>query len=85
MKNLYLSREFVPRIAPTMQELVVERVTEVLPDLQSIFLEDLLESGFVPEALQQFIAERQLFSHPIALSWLRLKQWLTIYVYNIDE
>jgi hypothetical protein len=51
VKNLYLFREYVTRIAPTLQELVGERVTEVLPNLQSIFLEDLQESGSVPEAI----------------------------------
>jgi hypothetical protein len=68
VKNLYISREFVPRIAPTLQELVGERVNEVLPNLQSIFLEDIQESGFVPEDLRQFIAARQLSSRPITIS-----------------
>jgi len=65
-KNLYLSPEFVPRIGPILQELVGERVTEALPNVQSIFLEDLQESG-VPEAMRQFIAARQLSSRPVAL------------------
>jgi hypothetical protein len=66
VKNLYLSREFVPRILPTLQELVGERVTEVLPNLQSIFLED---EG-------QFIAAQQLSSRPIAISyWTRQDRW----------
>jgi hypothetical protein len=69
VKNLYLSRGFVPHIVPTLQELVGERATEVLPNLQSIFLEDLLESRFVPEAMRQFIAARQLSSRPIAISY----------------
>ena len=33
VKGLYISEEFRPRIAPTLKELVGERVTEVLPDL----------------------------------------------------
>jgi hypothetical protein len=33
VKSLYLSREFMLRIAPTLQELVRERMTEVLPAL----------------------------------------------------
>ena len=62
VKNLYVSREFVPRIAPAFQGLVGERVLEVFPSLQNIFLEDLpgQESGFVPEAMRHFIAARQL-------------------------
>ena len=87
VRNLYLSPEFVPRIAPTLQELVGERVTEVLPNLQRIFLEDLdlQESGFVPEAMWQFIAARQLSGHPIAISpWIRQYKLMDD-IYNIDE
>ena len=70
VKNLYLSREFVPRIVPTLQELVGERATEVLPNLQSIFLEeDVGEPVFVPDSMRQFIAARQLSSRPIAISY----------------
>jgi hypothetical protein len=42
VKNLHLSREFVPRITPALQELVGERVTEVLPALGTVFLEESL-------------------------------------------
>jgi hypothetical protein len=77
LKNLYLSREFIPRIVPTLQELVGERVTEVLPNLHSIFLNDPQESMFVPEAKRQFIAARQLSSRPIAIS--QWNKWPTIY------
>jgi hypothetical protein len=77
VKNLYLSQEFVPRIAPTLQELVGERVTEVLPNLHSIFLNDPQESMFVPEAKRQFIAARELSSRPIAIS--QWNKWPTIY------
>ena len=68
VKNFYLSQKIVPRIAPALQELVGERVPEVLPNLQSIVLEDFQESGFVPESMRQFIAARQLSSHPITIS-----------------
>jgi hypothetical protein len=72
VKNLYLSREFVLRIVPTLQELVGERVTEVLPNLQRIFL----EWGLVPEAMRQFIAARQLSSRPVVISyWKRQDMW----------
>jgi hypothetical protein len=76
VKNLYLSRKFLPRIVPTLQELVGERVTEVLPNLQRIFLQDLQEPELVPEAMRRFIAARQLSSRPIAIShW---NGWSTI-------
>jgi len=41
LKDLYVSREFLPRIAPAFQEPAGESVTEVLPALQSLFLEEL--------------------------------------------
>jgi hypothetical protein len=37
VKNLYPCKEFVPRIAPALQELVGGRATEVLPTLENIF------------------------------------------------
>jgi hypothetical protein len=68
LKDLHLSREFLPRIAPAFQELAGERVTEVLPALQSLFLEELHPSGPVWEAIEKFVAARQLAGHPIAVS-----------------
>ena len=68
MKNLYLSWELTPSIAPALQELVGERVLEVLPALQSLFLEELHPSGPVHEAIGKFVAARQLAGHPIIVS-----------------
>jgi len=73
VKELYLSRGFAPCIAPVLQELVGERVGEVLPALQSLFLEELHPSGPVQEAIEKFVAVRQLSSHPISVShWDRV-------------
>jgi hypothetical protein len=72
VKSLYMSRDFTPRIAPALKELVGERVTEVLPALQTLFLEEPLPSGTIQEAIGQFVAVRQLAGHPIAISpWKR--------------
>ena len=72
VKGFYLCKKFAPRIAPCLQELVGERVTEVLPTLQTLFLEELNLSGPVWESVDQFVAARQLASLPIAvLSWVR--------------
>jgi hypothetical protein len=67
VKNLYLSEEFVPRVMPSLQELVGERTTEVLPNLQNIFLEELEKSGPVQEGIWQFAAIRRVTSHPVTL------------------
>jgi hypothetical protein len=50
----------VPRIAPTLQELVGERVIEVLPALQCLFLDKLHPSGTVQEEIVKFVNARQL-------------------------
>jgi hypothetical protein len=68
VKGLYISSEFTPRIAPALQELVGERVTEVLPTLQSLFLEEPLPSRLVRTAIEDFVASRQFAGHPIAVS-----------------
>jgi hypothetical protein len=68
VEGLYLSREFTPRIARVLQDLVGERVTEVLPALQTLFLEEPLSPGPVQETIGQFVAARQLASRPIAVS-----------------
>jgi len=68
VKNLYVSEDFVPRILPALQELVGSRATEVLPNLQNIFLEGHEPSGPVQEGIQQFVAARQVISDPITVS-----------------
>ena len=68
VKALYIPEEFTPRIAPVLQELVGERVTEVLPTLQTLFLEETSLSGPVQEAIEQFVAARQLANLPIVVS-----------------
>jgi hypothetical protein len=72
VKNLYLSKEFAPGFAVSLQELVGGRITEMLPSLQNIFVEGLEPSGHFQENIEQFVAARQHFGHPIAISlWSR--------------
>jgi len=75
VKNLYLSEEFVPRIAPALQELVEGRTTEVLPTLENIFLEGFQPSGPLHEGIEKFIAARRLTSRHVAVSrWDRKRR-----------
>jgi hypothetical protein len=69
LKILRVSREFLPRIAPAFQELA-----GVLPALQSLFLEELHPSGPVREAIEKFVAARELAGHPVAVSYWDGKQ-----------
>jgi hypothetical protein len=68
VKNLFLSKEFAPGIAATLQELDGGRITEVLPSLQNIFVEGLEPSGPVQKDIGQFVAARQLSDHTITIS-----------------
>jgi hypothetical protein len=68
VKNLYLSEDFVPRIAPALQELVGGRTTEVLPTLKNIFLrEGFRSSSPLHEGIEKFVAARRFTSHPVAV------------------
>ena len=74
VKNLTLSEEFAPSVAAALEELVGDRITEVLPNLQDIFVED--PSGDFPESIGRFVAARQLSDHPITVSdWDIEKDW----------
>jgi hypothetical protein len=68
VKNLRLSKEFVPGIAAALQELVGDRITEVLPSLENIFVNGLEPSEPFQENIGQFVAARQLSGHPITIS-----------------
>ena len=68
VRDLYISQELVSHIAPALQELVGERVAEVLPALETLSLEETLPSGPDQEAIGEFLAARQLANHPISVS-----------------
>jgi hypothetical protein len=91
LKNLYVIKEFAEAIAPALQELVEEeRVTDMLPALESLFLEEIRPSGPIQEAIGDFVAARQLAGHPITVSlwerdpeWDRVNDFLVPTVFNI--
>ena len=69
VKALYISDKLTPHIAYALQELVGERVMEVLPALQKLFFKDLsqFQVGPVRDAIDQFVAARQVTGHPVAI------------------
>ena len=76
VKNLYLCKNIVPRIAPALQELVGARTTGVFPTLENIFLEGFQPSRPRHVGIEKFVAARQLTSHPVAVSrWDRDGHW----------
>ena len=68
VKNLHLSKQFAPRIAPALQELTGERTTEGFPALQNLFLEESQPSEPVQEGIARFISARQLTNQPVIIS-----------------
>ncbi|KAI0290815.1 hypothetical protein BC826DRAFT_1106279 [Russula brevipes] len=68
VKRLSLSNGFAPRVVPALQELSGERIMDVLPALQSIFLPETSLSGPVKEAFAQFLTARHLSGHPVAVN-----------------
>ena len=68
VKHLYLDKEFAPGIAAAMQELGEGRITEVLPNLQTIFVKGLEPWRSFQKQIGQFVATRQLLGRSIAIS-----------------
>jgi hypothetical protein len=74
--ELYISYEFTPSIATALKELVghSDGVMEVLPVLQTLFLDDFWEPegppplGPTQEAIKEFVSARQLAGHSLAIS-----------------
>ena len=67
VKHLYISPKSMPSIAFALQELIGKRVTDVLPALETLFLEK-LPSKPVQETIEKFVATREFVSYPIAVS-----------------
>ena len=67
VKNLYLCKGFAPGIAAALEELVGDRVTKILPNLQNIFVEGREQSGPFKTNIKQFLTARKVSSHPITI------------------
>ena len=70
LKNLYLSKAFAPRVVPVLQELFrdSESVTELLPKLQNIFLEEFQPSDSAKTTIWKFVNGIHVDSHPIVVA-----------------
>jgi hypothetical protein len=69
VRTLRISRALQPLIVPALQELTDERATEVLPALDSLYLEEYQPSGSEQQVIDSdpFIAARQYSDHPVAV------------------
>jgi hypothetical protein len=66
VKDLCVSEKVALHVVRALQELSVERATEVLPALRNLVIEGLEVSGPIQGAVEQFVATRQLAGHPVA-------------------
>ena len=66
LQNLYVSKKVWPQVAPALQGLTGESAAEVLPQLRTLFLEELEKSGQVWESIESFIAARRRSDQPVA-------------------
>jgi hypothetical protein len=67
VKVLYLSAGLGVRVAWALQELDRERAAEVLPSLQSVFIEGSQLRRALDEGMSRFITARRLSGHPVAV------------------
>ena len=76
VENLYLSEELAEVTASALEDPVKQGVTEVLPTLRNLFLEEAQPSGPVQEAIRQTLVTQRLSSHPITVShWKVQGEW----------
>jgi len=67
VNHLHLSQIVDLHIAQALRRLPSERVMEVLPALQSVFISGLKLFGPVKEAMTEFVDARQLSGHPVSI------------------
>jgi hypothetical protein len=67
VKDLHLYNQLIPYVAPALQELTGERITEVLPALQNIFLHEVGASRPVEEGSVLCVAARHFSGHRVAI------------------
>jgi len=69
VENLHLCHKQAPYVTRALQELTGERIVQVLPALQTIFLHRPPLSGADPEVTGRFIAARQLSGRPVSVHY----------------
>ncbi|KAI0251494.1 hypothetical protein BJV78DRAFT_421815 [Lactifluus subvellereus] len=74
VRTLRIRRKLQSLIVPALQELTGERAMEVLPALDSLYLEEYQPSGSNQQAIEPFIAARRDSDHSVAVHlWERSK------------
>ena len=72
VRSLHVSERLVYPVTRALQGLTEQMATEVLPVLRTLFLEELVPSGPVHEAMKPFATARQLAHQPVVIQrWER--------------
>ena len=66
VQSLYVSLSVWARVGPTLQALIGERSTEILPELRTLFLEELSEDS--KKSIESFVTMRGLTIQPCTAS-----------------
>jgi hypothetical protein len=66
-RSLYVSEELEPHVIPPLAGLFGERIREVLPALQNLFLRNIQPVGRIREALDQCVTARKISGYPVAI------------------
>jgi hypothetical protein len=74
VRTLRICYQLQSRIVPALQELTGERATEVLPALDSLYLEEYPPSGSDQQAIDSFVAARQHSDHPVAVHHWKVEE-----------
>ena len=74
VKNLYIPEGVGPRIAAALQELVGDRITEVLPSLQNMTV-TWPRPGPFRENIKRFVTARRLSGQPVAVDVRPILKW----------
>jgi hypothetical protein len=75
VKGLAPCIDAIPYVVSVLENLAGESVTDVLPALQNIFLDDPHPSKHFKKAIGKFIAARQLSGRPVAVLYWKLGSW----------
>jgi len=67
VRNLILHKKMVGLVTPALQVFAGESTTEMLPALEKLSLRGPQPSGPVKEAIEGFVATRELSGHPVAV------------------
>jgi hypothetical protein len=67
VRTLRISHPLSSLIVPALRELTGEMATEVLPALDSLYLEEYQPTGSEHQAIEPFIATRQSSDHPLTI------------------